>query len=119
MLSAQVVDEIKQLLKVGNLSQRGIARRMGVSRGSVNAIALGKRPDPQTRRREGEDGLAPPSGPHVRCATCGGMVQMPCLACRLRRLDQSRRRPQRGLRGDRRQGAAGGGVSMRRGEPGA
>ena len=118
MLSVAVVEEIERLLAAGSLSQRGIARRMGVSRGSVNAIALGKRPDPQTRRRTQEDALPAPSGPPVRCPTCGGMVQMPCLACRLRALDESRRRPQRGIRSDRRQAAATRCLSTGRGEPG-
>jgi transcriptional regulator with XRE-family HTH domain len=117
MLCVVVVEEIERLLDAGGLSQRGIARRMGVSRGSVNAIALGKRPDPQTRRRVQEDALAAPAGPSVRCPTCGGMVQMPCLACRLRALKEGRRRPQRGIRSDRRQGAATGYVSTGRGEP--
>jgi len=92
MLSVAVVEEIERLLAAGSLSQRGIARRIGVSRGSVNAIAQGKRPDPQTRRPAREDALVAPSGPPVRCPTCGGLVQMPCLACRLRALDESRRR---------------------------
>jgi len=84
MLSFAVVDQIKRLLDEGSLSQRRIARRLGVSRGTVNAIALGKRPDYEARRREEEDGFVAPSGPPVRCPTCGGMVQMPCLACRIR-----------------------------------
>ncbi len=92
MLSVEVVEEIERLLAAGCLSQRGIARRIGVSRGSVNAIAQGKRPDPQTRRPAREDALVAPGGPPVRCPTCGGMVQMPCLACRLRALKESHRR---------------------------
>lgn len=92
MLSVEVVEEIERLLAAGCLSQRGIARRIGVSRGSVNAIAQGKRPDHQARRLTERDSLVVPSGPPVRCATCGGLVQMPCLACRLRALRESLRR---------------------------
>lgn len=102
MLSFAVVDEIKRLLEVGSLSQRRIARRLDVSRGTVNAIALGKRPDYEARRREQENDLVAPSGPPVRCPTCGGMVQMPCLACRIRAMKESRRRPWRGARSDSR-----------------
>jgi len=83
MISFAVVDEVKRLLAEGSFSQRKIARKIGVSRGTVNAIALGKRPDYKARREQGDD-FAAPSGPLVRCPTCGGRVQMPCLACRVR-----------------------------------
>jgi transcriptional regulator with XRE-family HTH domain len=42
MIATTVVDEIRRLLRQGRLSQRKIASRIGVSRGTVNAIALGK-----------------------------------------------------------------------------
>ena len=71
MISSQVADEIKQLLEEGNLSQRKIARRVGVSRGTVNAIAQGKRPDHKARRRGQEDDFLAPGGPPVRCPSCG------------------------------------------------
>ena len=93
MISLAVVDDIKRLLGEGSLSQRKIARRVGVSRGTVNAIARGKRSDYEARsRKQGDDFLAP-SGPPVRCRSCGGMVQMPCLACQVRTMRQSRRLP--------------------------
>ena len=76
MLAPATVGEIRLLLAEGGLSQREIARRLGVSRGSVNAIARGKRTD-------GADFVCP-SGPVERCPGCGCMVQMPCLACRIR-----------------------------------
>jgi hypothetical protein len=92
MIPLAAVDQIKRLLKEGTLSQRRIARRVGVSRGTVNAIAQGRRPDDHARRREREDGSVAPSGPVRRCRTCGGMVQMPCLACRVRSIKQGRLR---------------------------
>jgi hypothetical protein len=83
MIGETVVAEICHLLEEGRLSQRSIARRAGVSRGTVNAIALGKRPDPTLRRRPESD-FVPPSGSLRRCPSCGGLVQMPCLLCYVR-----------------------------------
>ena len=106
MISFAVVDEIDRLLKQGELSQRKIAARVGVSRGTVNAIARGKRPDYRARRQERQDEFLAPGGPPARCPTCGAMVQMPCLACRVRAMQESRRRPQgHSLWERRRQGA--------------
>lgn len=93
MLSFCVVDEIKRLLKEGNLSQRKIARQVGVSRGTVHGIAQGRRADYKAQR-EAKREFVTPVGPPVRCPTCGGMVQMPCLACRVRAMKE-RRRPER------------------------
>ena len=84
MIAPAVVEEIKRLLDDGSLSQRKIARRLGVSRGTVNAIALGKRRVRPARSGNGRDDFVPPSGPLVRCPICGGLVRSPCLACRVR-----------------------------------
>ena len=83
MIAQAVVEEIRHLLDEGAISQRKIARRLGVSRGTVNAIAQGKRPDGMGRRDEAEDFLAPVGLPR-RCPGCGGMVLMPCLLCHVR-----------------------------------
>ena len=95
MISFAVVDEIERLLQEGGLSQRMIARRVGVSRGTVNTIARGQRPDYRARRRQRADDFVAPSGPVCRCPTCGARVQMPCLACRVRAIRESRRRSRR------------------------
>ncbi len=83
MIAPELVEQIKRLLAEGHLSQRAIARLTGVSRGSVNAIAQGKRHEPRPRRHEE---LLPqaPSGPPQRCPTCGGLVYMPCVLCYVR-----------------------------------
>jgi len=91
MIAASVVSEIRSLLTDGNLSQRKIARRLGVSRGTVNAIALGKRPDQAGGRPRSVEDWTIMIGPVARCPGCGGMVQMPCLACRIREMQQRRR----------------------------
>ncbi|NUQ66084.1 MAG: helix-turn-helix domain-containing protein [Pirellulales bacterium] len=80
MLAPDVVRTIKQLLAEGNLSQREIARQMGVSRGSVNAIALGKRPDYEARRRKKVQDCA------ERCRNCGVMYLMLYVSGRMRDL---------------------------------
>jgi hypothetical protein len=74
------------MLAEGELSQRKIAQRTGVSRGTVGAIALEKRPDYEDRRQTVRGDFPPLSGAPQRCPACGGMVQMPCLACHVRRL---------------------------------
>jgi len=84
MIATTVVDEIRRLLGEDRLSQRKIASRVGVSRGTVNAIALGKRADSPARWRPEDDGFTPPTGFSVRCPGCGGMAQMPCLLCYIR-----------------------------------
>lgn len=84
MIAITVVHKIRLLLGEGTLSQRKIASRLGISRGTVNSIALGKRPDRIPDHED--DDFVPPSGLPQRCPTCGALVQMPCLACRVRAL---------------------------------
>ncbi|MBN2296057.1 MAG: helix-turn-helix transcriptional regulator [Pirellulales bacterium] len=89
MISNTVVNEIRRLLLEKRYSQRKIALRLGVSRGTVNSIATGKRPDYSRRKNTsecGEDGFFPPEGLPKRCPQCGAMVMMPCLACHVRAL---------------------------------
>jgi hypothetical protein len=85
MISQGVVDQILRLLGEGHLSQRKIARTVGVSRGTIGAIAKGHRP---RVRRSAERWADPdrPLGPPSRCGNCGGLVFMPCLLCRVRQL---------------------------------
>jgi transcriptional regulator with XRE-family HTH domain len=87
MIDANVVGEVQNLLAAGEMSQRAIARILGISRGTVDAIAAGKRPDYEAIRRsrqENETGDEP-IGPPMRCPTCGGLVYMPCRLCAVRR----------------------------------
>jgi hypothetical protein len=85
MLPQRIVDEIKSLLRAGRLSQREIAGRLGVSRGTVNAIANDRRPE---RRRTPSPGEPLPlfHGPIIRCPRCGGRVYAPCRLCEIRDL---------------------------------
>ncbi|MEN6459173.1 MAG: helix-turn-helix transcriptional regulator [Thermoguttaceae bacterium] len=81
MIAPEIVAQIRRLLQEDRLSQRQIARLVGVCRGSVAAIASGRRPDYESRPVE-ED--LEPSGPPVRCPSCGSKVYMPCVLCGLR-----------------------------------
>lgn len=82
MLAAKTVIEIQRLLDAKTHSQRRIAALLGVSRGSVAAIASGR------RRAELADECDDAGGARraaLRCPGCGGLVYMPCLLCRLRK----------------------------------
>lgn len=89
MIRKALVQEVKRLLFVEGLSQRSVATRVGVSRGTVHAIARGKR----TERLHAftDDELPWHAAPPRRCPNCGGMVYMPCLLCRVRALRPARR----------------------------
>jgi hypothetical protein len=84
MISPVAVEEIRRLLATGAQSLRKIARRTGVSRGTVAAIAHGKRPDRPPHDGGSEDLGEEPPGPVERCPQCGALAQSPCRACRVR-----------------------------------
>ncbi len=84
MIAPQIVTEVRQLLREDILSQRKIARLVGVSRGTVAAIAAGKRPDYDLLRQL-RDEWEEPTGPAARCPGCGNRVYMPCQLCRIRK----------------------------------
>jgi len=90
VLDPVLVDTVRRLLAEKKWSLRNIARMAGVSRGTVGAIAHGKRCD-RPRPADEEDLLAQPSGPLRRCPGCGGLVQMPCRLCRVRARKAARR----------------------------
>ena len=83
MISDERITEVRHLLAEGKLSQRKIAIQTGVSRGTVSAVANGKRPDYKPKPPEDEFDLPP--GPKGRCGECGGMVYMPCRLCLTRK----------------------------------
>jgi len=93
MIAVAIIHKIRLMLDEGTLSQRKIASQLGVSRGTVNAVALGKRRDRATNHEENDD-FTPPSGLPQRCHICGALVQMPCLACRVRSLKSVRKNSQ-------------------------
>ncbi|MCA9229789.1 MAG: hypothetical protein KDA57_04000 [Planctomycetales bacterium] len=84
MLPLALVEEIRRLLDEGQLSHRKIAAKLNVSRGTVGAIASGRRgiygrePDLSSNVLPCQD-LTP-----ERCSSCGAMVYKPCVLCNAR-----------------------------------
>ncbi len=97
MISHEKITEVRRLLSETTLSQRKIALLTGVSRGSIGAIALGRRPDYEAIQSQETESWEEPTGPLERCGGCGGMVYMPCLLCAA--LKRSAKKP-RGRRRD-------------------
>ena len=84
MLKHQFVLKILFLLKEKKFSQRKIAKMTGVSRGTVNAIAQGKKKLVGYIAAQENQNFISPKGQPRRCSTCGAKTKMPCLACHLR-----------------------------------
>jgi hypothetical protein len=82
MLSAALALEIRRLLDEGQHSQRAIARKLSVSRGTVANIAIGRRG--LHGADEDRQGIGDEPAVARRCRGCGGMVYEPCLLCRAR-----------------------------------
>jgi hypothetical protein len=84
MHSTATILEIARLLGEGELSHRQIAVELGVSRGTVSAIANGQR---GLHGKETAAGRAfePPPLPPERCTRCGYRIHPPCQICRARR----------------------------------
>lgn len=85
MLPVAVIEEVRRLLDEGELSQRKIASKLRVSRGTVGSIANGRR-GIYGREPEGEEQptLCCLDVPPARCDGCGATVYKPCLLCRTR-----------------------------------
>ena len=83
MLTTELVHEIDRLLREGELSQRKIADHLCVSRGTISAIASGRR-GLYGRESLGLHSPRVPSSPPTRCPHCGYRVYLPCLICRSR-----------------------------------
>ena len=84
MLSLAVIREACRLLDAGELSHRKIANQLGVSRGTIGALASGRRA--VYGREPGTQGTALRcwDTPPERCRGCGATVFKPCLLCRAR-----------------------------------
>ncbi|MGA2067940.1 MAG: hypothetical protein ABSG86_23425 [Thermoguttaceae bacterium] len=84
MIPAWKVEAIQTLLAEGRMTQRAIAKQVRVWRGAVADIAHGTRPAHRGADRETAPDALWCEGPPERCPSCGGLVNMPCLACRTR-----------------------------------
>jgi hypothetical protein len=87
MLSLKIVEEVKRLLDEKRLSQRKIATQLGISRGTVHAIASGKR---GIHGRESNSDEEPAPHTPVRCVGCGARVYLPCVLCKARAFNLQR-----------------------------
>ncbi len=85
MIEPQLVEQVERLLVEGKLSYRKIARFTGVSRGTIGAIASGRRCIQPRRICFLEEEPMVPDVPPQRCPDCGGMVYIPCRLCRTRK----------------------------------
>jgi Helix-turn-helix domain of resolvase. len=75
MLSAVVIQRIKQMLEAGDLSQRQIAREVGVSHTTVARVAVGRvRPLDGLCRERSARSVGYAAGEHARCPDCGAKV---------------------------------------------
>ncbi|MEN1680732.1 MAG: winged helix-turn-helix transcriptional regulator [Planctomycetota bacterium] len=95
MIPLWKVQEVMRLLDEDQLSQRAIARQLGLSRGTVNALATGKR---GSHGRETPSTTEPEAGPPARCPGCGRLVHMPCVWCRAMDYRERARRDDFGCR---------------------
>jgi len=97
MLSPQLIAEAARLLLQRELSQRQIAARLGISRGTVLAISRQRRPldlqrkhraaQPRSRqqRRYIERVTLRPDQLPERCPVCRNLVLLPCQICATRK----------------------------------
>ena len=98
----RLVPHILHLLGSG-LTQRAVARQLGVSRSTIVSIVSGEwtRKDRESLQRlhnrlMGKDeatGIIYPreDTPYTRCPTCRALVKMPCLRCQIAALPTNRR----------------------------
>lgn len=77
MLSIAKERLVLELLSLGDLSERKVAAKAGVARGTVRSRKAGYR---------GHDGVENIAIADDRCPVCGATLsEIPCRACRLRR----------------------------------
>ena len=96
MVDPEIEGQIEARLLARRGSQRGLARELGISRGTVGAIARGRRPADLSRRHA--ERIRPDH--HYltgHCPQCGRQIELPCRACR----DEAakKKRPPVGRRG--------------------
>ncbi|MCA9232146.1 MAG: helix-turn-helix transcriptional regulator [Planctomycetales bacterium] len=86
MLTESVVMAVTTLLVEGQLLQRQIARRTGVSRTTISNIANGRRGlwGRETPCGDAETHHLAIEAKAERCPGCGGLVYMPCVLCAVR-----------------------------------
>ncbi len=81
MLPLVVIQEARRLLDEGEMSQRKIAHKLRVSRGTIGAIARGRRGVYGREPGSEEPTLCCLELPPERCNGCGANVYKPCVLC--------------------------------------
>ena len=96
VLDPKQVRRVRELLATGQYSQRHISIDCGVSRGSVQRIQHGQRPDCDPPAEESEDleeeRVSPFDLPVAKCGQCGCRCTAPCVACAARTVGEKGRR---------------------------
>jgi transcriptional regulator with XRE-family HTH domain len=88
MLPNEQIKDVMRLLGEGRHSQRQIAKLTGVSRIVIHRIASGKRKlRPVTENTTWDEDRY--KRPFERCPVCGGLVQLPCIECIVKRLPKA------------------------------
>jgi len=83
MVPPAMVATVQRLLSEGAHSYRKIAEITRISRGVIQDIAKGRRPDYEALRRQRQADRQEVVGPAARCPTCGNRVFLPCRECRM------------------------------------
>ena len=87
MLADDTVQTVKHLLATTTLSQREIARRLGINRETVNRIAHDVRFDAAAHERAAAELESEHLVEPMRCQVCGGLVIVrPCQLCKVRKM---------------------------------
>jgi hypothetical protein len=81
MVPPAMVATVQRLLNEGAHSYRKISKMTRISRGVIQDIAKGRRPDYEALRRERQADRQEATGPAARCPTCGNRVFLPCREC--------------------------------------
>lgn len=97
MIDKKIIAEAARLLLVHELSQRQIAARLGISRGTVLAISRQRRPLNLRRKKRAAKPRSKQQRRFVervtlraaqlpeRCPACRNLVLLPCQACKSRK----------------------------------
>ncbi|HWB00681.1 MAG TPA: helix-turn-helix transcriptional regulator [Pirellulales bacterium] len=100
-ITQAMVWDVQRMLNEDRMSQRAVARAVGISRSTVGKIASGQRPAWPDRQPDGDCYSIRPTGPIGRCPGCGGRVYMPCRLCHVRVLKSIDRQRQVTIRSSR------------------
>ncbi len=94
MLPLVVVEKVRRMLDERKMSHRKIADKLGISRGTVGAIASGRRGVYGREPGQKSPTLCCLELPPERCSGCGATVYLPCVLCSVRKYQARQNRIQ-------------------------